>query len=158
LPPWAFKRRVRRPPTDPVNALLSLGYTFLLTRIVARCEAVGLETALGALHDYHPGRPSLACDLIEPLRVPVVDRWVLAVCNQQRLKPESFLTTKSGVKLEPGVFPSVLGWWEEHWAQNDCDAQLTNVVDLFLRSIRRLAAIVPTLADTRERGEGWAKS
>ena len=75
-PPWRFVQRVRRPPTDPVNALLSLGYTWVLTRTVARCEAAGLEVNLGGLHDYRPGRPSLACDLMEPLRVPAVDRWV----------------------------------------------------------------------------------
>ena len=85
LPPWQLSRRVRRPPTDPVNALLSLGYTLLLQRTLAACEAVGLDAALGSLHEYHPGRPSLACDLMEPLRVPAVDRWVIALCNQHRI-------------------------------------------------------------------------
>ena len=84
-PPWQFSRRVRRPPTDPVNALLSLAYTWLTNRATARIQAHGLEVALGALHEYHPGRPSLACDLIEPLRVPIVDRWLVKTCNRNEV-------------------------------------------------------------------------
>ena len=61
--------------------MLSLGYTWLLARTVARCEAEGLEVNLGGLHEYRPGRPSLACDLMEPLRTPAVDRWVVLVCT-----------------------------------------------------------------------------
>src|SRR5205085_1352949 len=71
-PPWTFPDRTRRPPTDPVKPLLSLGYTWLLGRVTARVEAAGYEPSLGGLHDYRPGRPSLGCDLIEPLRVPAV--------------------------------------------------------------------------------------
>ena len=64
--PWQFPGRRRRPPPDPVNALLSLGYTFLLQRAIACAEAVGLEIYLGGLHSYRAGRPSLGCDLMEP--------------------------------------------------------------------------------------------
>src|SRR4051794_19751513 len=73
-PPWSFRARARRPPTDPVNALLSLGYTWLLNRMNARAEAAGYEIYLGGLHEYRAGRPSLGCDLIESLRIPAVDR------------------------------------------------------------------------------------
>lgn len=70
----------RRPPsyarTGPANALPGLHCTFLLNRVHALCEARGLEIALGALHEYRPGRPSLPCHVMEPLRVPAVDRWV----------------------------------------------------------------------------------
>ncbi len=135
--PWTFQQRTRRPPTDPVNALLSLGYTCLSTRIVARCEAVGLETALGALHDYRAGRPSLACDLIEPLRVPVVDRWVLMLCNEQRLTPDCFRTVDGGVKLQPAQFPQVLAWWEEHWDEIAAAERITTEIDALVRFIRR---------------------
>lgn len=89
-PPWEFTVRSRRPPRDPVNALLSLGYTWLLTRTRTRLEAAGLEVNLGALHEYRPGRPSLACDLIEPLRVPAVDRWVLALLNRVECRRRIF--------------------------------------------------------------------
>lgn len=115
-PPWTFPGRRRRPPTDPVNALLSLGYTLLLQRVQARLEALGYEIALGALHDLHPGRPSLACDLLEPLRCQV-DRWVLAVCTSGQLTPEHFLPLDPtrGVRLQPAAFSSMLADWERHW-------------------------------------------
>ena len=123
-PPWVFTQRTRRPPLDPVNALLSLGYTWLLARTVARCEAAGLEVNLGGLHEYRPGRPSLACDLMEPLRAPAVDRWVVWLCNQNRVAPEDFLTGSDGVRLQPGRFPGILREWEEHWLSQQQEAEL----------------------------------
>jgi CRISPR-associated protein Cas1 len=122
--PWQFRQRVRRPPTDPVNALLSLGYTWVLNRTVARCEAVGLEVNLGALHDWRPGRPSLACDLMEPLRVPAVDRWVIATCNQGCVKAADFLAEGGGIRLQPDSFGRILSDWEKHWVRATQEAEL----------------------------------
>ncbi len=117
-PPWTFPGRTRRPPTDPVNALLSLGYTWLLTRATARAEARGYEIYLGGLHEYRAGRPSLSCDLIEPLRVPAVDRWVVAVCNQRELMPDRFREEEGGgFKLQPGSFGRTLHSWETYWGR-----------------------------------------
>jgi CRISPR-associated protein Cas1 len=117
-PPWQFPQRTRRPPTDPVNALLSLGYTWLLTRAVGRAESLGYEVYLGGLHDYRAGRPSLACDLIEPLRVPAVDRWVVAVCNGGVRQPDDFCSDDGGgIRLQPRIFGSTLQSWEAHWAE-----------------------------------------
>lgn len=88
-PPWKFSGRNRRPPLDPVNALLSLGYT-LAAHAVGRLAAQGgFENALGYLHSPAPGRPSLALDLLEPLR-PWVDEWVLSLCCEGRLKIDDF--------------------------------------------------------------------
>lgn len=79
-PAWGFAGRSRRPPRDPVNALMSLGYT-LVGHAVGRLAARdGFEITLGFLHTPASGRPSLALDLIEPLR-PWVDEWVLTVLN-----------------------------------------------------------------------------
>lgn len=113
--PWHFPGRVRRPPTDPINALLSLGYTWLTTRTGARIEALGLEVNLGALHEYRPGRPSLACDMIEPLRIPGVDRWVLAVCQQGIVTPSDFQKKEEGIVLQSKAFGRTLHHWEQHW-------------------------------------------
>ncbi len=137
--PWRFDQRTRRPPTDPVNALLSLGYTLLLNRILARCQAAGLEVNLGALHEYRPGRPSLPCDLIEPHRVGVVDRWVVELCNQMRIKPDDFVTQDGGVRLKPERFGTVLGWWEERWASQQFDKLVEQTVEAFMKGIRDAA-------------------
>jgi CRISPR-associated protein Cas1 len=123
--PWRFEGRNRRPPRDPVNALLSLGYTLLLSRVVAACEAAGLEVALGGLHAYHPGRPSLACDLMEPLRVPAVDRWVVLSCNQGRVSLDDFVSTEeAGTRLKPERLPAILQGWEQHWVDQGLEGQL----------------------------------
>lgn len=150
LPPFRFTQRVRRPPTDPVNALLSLGYTWLLTRTVARCEAVGLEVALGALHEYRPGRPSLACDLIEPMRVPVVDRWVLTLCNQKHVAPDSFVAENGGIRLQRDVFPRILASWEEHWSNGGHESSLDLAIQQLASKFRRLARNLPTGLDAPE--------
>lgn len=135
--PWQFRQRTRRPPTDPVNALLSLGYTWLLTRATARCEAVGLEVYLGGLHDFRPGRPSLACDLIEPLRVPAVDRWMLTLCNQGRVAPADFRAEGGGIRLQPGAFGRILRDWEEHWQTGGLERALEKLLAELLRLVRQ---------------------
>jgi CRISPR-associated protein Cas1 len=139
-PPWQFPQRTRRPPTDPVNALLSLGYTWLLTRAVGRAEAAGYEVYLGGLHDYRAGRPSLACDLIEPLRVPAVDRWVLAVLNGGVRRPDDFCPDGGGgIRLQPGVFGDTLRSWETHWVEQRqeevLEAWLEQLAEVLRRSI-----------------------
>jgi CRISPR-associated protein Cas1 len=67
---------------DPVNALLSLGYTLLANVVEAAVHVVGMDPYLGALHAPEPGRPSLVCDLQEEFRAPVVDALVVAAVNQ----------------------------------------------------------------------------
>ncbi|MCX7974423.1 MAG: CRISPR-associated endonuclease Cas1, partial [Candidatus Aminicenantes bacterium] len=74
-PSLGFSSRVRRPPTDPVNALLSLSYTFLHFEMVREIECLGLDPIIGFYHSFDYGRESLACDLVEPFR-PEVDRLV----------------------------------------------------------------------------------
>jgi CRISPR-associated protein Cas1 len=144
LPPWVFTQRLRRPPPDPVNALLSLGYTWLLARTVARCEALGLEVALGTLHEYRPGRPSLACDLIEPLRVPAVDRWVVTLCNQQQVTPADFVTADGGVRLQPKAFARILAGWEDHWTQGGHERSLDAVLQQLVQQLRQYGTGLPT--------------
>ncbi len=93
---FSFPRRSRRPPLDPVNAMLSFGYTLLLTTVVGATHVVGLDPYLGALHEPLPGRPSLACDLLEELRAPVVDLLVLGIVNRGALTPSDFVMGDEG--------------------------------------------------------------
>ncbi len=87
---WQFEKRVRRPPTDPVNVLLSFGYTLLAHHLEAAVEAVGLDPYLGCLHADSYNRPSLALDLTEEFRCIVVDSVVLRCLNSELIKPEHF--------------------------------------------------------------------
>jgi CRISP-associated protein Cas1 len=136
--PWTFAGRVRRPPTDPVNALLSLGYTWLLNRMIARLDAEGLEVHVGMLHEYRPGRPSLGCDLIEPLRVPLVDRWVIEACARAWVKPDDFVGGGGGVQLQKDAFSRVLGLWENAWLQNHGARQLEKRTNQFTATLRQV--------------------
>lgn len=78
---WQFSGRNRRPPRDPVNALLSLGYTLVGAEVATAVQEVGLDPALGFLHGVMPGRESLVLDVLEPLRAGV-DAVVLGLLDE----------------------------------------------------------------------------
>ncbi len=93
---FAFAGRSRRPPLDPINALLSLLYTLLVHDCRSALETVGLDPAVGFLHKERPGRPSLALDLMEELRPILADRLALSLVNRRQLGPGDFETQLSG--------------------------------------------------------------
>jgi CRISPR-associated protein Cas1 len=96
---WRFTGRNRRPPRDPVNALLSLGYTLLGAEMLRQVHADGLDPALGFLHGIVPGRESLVLDLIEPLR-PSIDGFVLDDLLERVLSPRHFtFSREDGCRL-----------------------------------------------------------
>lgn len=84
---FAFRVRSRRPPRDAANALLSFGYTLLSSEATHAVAGAGLDPSLGCLHAPEDGRPSLALDLTEEFRQPVVDRLVLHLANNRILSP-----------------------------------------------------------------------
>ncbi len=90
---FTFNGRNRQPPQDPVNALLSLGYTLMVQECAGVSEAFGLDAYVGFMHENKPGRVSLALDLIEPLRVAIVDRMVIAAVNRGEFTPQDFKST-----------------------------------------------------------------
>jgi CRISP-associated protein Cas1 len=87
-----FDRRSRRPPADPVNALLSLGYTLLGEAIGTALEIVGLDPYQGFYHAAKYGRPALALDLLEEFRGPVADSVALTLINKRMLGAEDFVS------------------------------------------------------------------
>ena len=93
---FAFTERSRRPPRDPINALLSFIYSLLVNECVAACEGVGLDPQVGFLHALRPGRPALALDLMEELRAPLADRFVLTLINRRQVKPDDFIERPGG--------------------------------------------------------------
>lgn len=97
-PSLGFSGRNRRPPRDPVNAVLSLGYTLLHAEAVLQTHAAGLDPFVGFLHDLDYGRESLACDLVEPQRAGV-DRLVLRLFRDRVLLPDHFRTVQGACLL-----------------------------------------------------------
>ena len=85
-----FSGRKRRPPPDPVNSLLSLGYTLLTYEAFSAVAAVGLDPYIGFFHADSHGSPSLALDTMEELRPAVVDTLVLGAINRGQLRREDF--------------------------------------------------------------------
>lgn len=109
-----FGGRSRRPPLDAPNALLSLGYTLLGTEIAGMLETSGLDPGLAFLHGFRFGRLSLAYDLLEEVRQPIIDRWVLTLFNRKQLSLEHFEARSGGVFLKREAFREVLKLYQKH--------------------------------------------
>jgi CRISP-associated protein Cas1 len=95
-PGFEFDGRNRRPPLDPVNALLSFVYTLLTNEVLTAIKVVGLDPYLGSLHTVDYGRPSLACDLVEEWRSFLGDRLVLTLINRRVISPGDFVYRPTG--------------------------------------------------------------
>jgi CRISP-associated protein Cas1 len=110
----SFQGRTRRPPLDPVNALLSFIYTLLVHDLRSALETVGLDPAVGFLHRDRPGRPSLALDLLEEFRPFFADRLVLSLINRRQVKGSDFLSLENGaVQLKNSARKDVLVAYQE---------------------------------------------
>lgn len=109
-----FKRRVRRPPTDPFNALLSLFYSLLAYNCASALSAVGLDPYVGFFHTDRPGRISLALDLMEELRPVMADRLVLSLVNLKMVNKKAFVKKENGaVLLSEDARKDVLSAWQQ---------------------------------------------
>lgn len=93
---FSFEGRQRRPPTDPVNGLLSFVYTLLRRDCESALEGVGLDPAVGFLHRDRPGRASLALDLMEEMRPYLADRLTLSLINKRRVRAGGFTKDEAG--------------------------------------------------------------
>ena len=93
---FPFQGRNRRPPKDPVNVLLSLAYTFLTKEVCSALEAESFEPYLGFLHGIRYGRKSLALDMMEEFRQPIVDRLVILLFNKRMIGKYDFDIPQDG--------------------------------------------------------------
>ncbi|MBK6842834.1 MAG: CRISPR-associated endonuclease Cas1 [Gemmatimonadetes bacterium] len=111
--PFRFEGRSRRPPTDPVNALLSFGYMLLVAELEGLIEGHGLDPYVGFFHQLRHGRSSLALDVLEGLRAPLVDRAVSSACNLTVVTPEDFEgDAAQGVRLRKDGLKRFLAHFE----------------------------------------------
>ena len=112
LPPrLRFITRNRRPPKDPVNAILSLGYTLLHAEAVLALYGGGLDPFIGFYHTLNFGRESLACDVVEPLRAEV-DRHTLGLFRDDKLTPDHFSSANDGCWLGKAGRATFYTEWE----------------------------------------------
>lgn len=110
----SFVRRSRRPPRDPVNALLGFVYGILLTEVIGAVDARGLDPQVGFLHRPRSGRPSLALDLLEELRPSVADRFSISCLARRQIRSEHFQVVGPGCYLSDEGRSTVLALYEEH--------------------------------------------
>jgi CRISPR-associated protein Cas1 len=121
----AFPGRRRRPPTDPVNALLSFGYTLLFNEIGSLLDGLGFDPYLGFFHKPDYGRPSLAADLLEEFRSPVIDRFTLNILNTRMFGAADFQlhAPSGGMHLIPEAMKRYFVAYEDYLSQNFRDAE-----------------------------------
>ena len=109
-----FSGRTRRPPRDPVNALLGFCYGMLVTECIGAAESVGLDYQMGFFHRPRAGRPSLALDLAEEFRA-LTDRFVVSLVRRRQIGLGDFdRTPGGGVYLSDGGRTRLIEAWEEH--------------------------------------------
>ncbi len=128
-----FTSRNRRPPKDPVNALLSFAYAMLTREWTVTLSAVGLDPYRGFYHQLRYGRPGLALDMMEPFRPLVADSTVLMAINNGEIKPDDFIHSAAGCNLKPAGRKRFIAAFERRLAQ-----EVTHPIFSYRISYRRL--------------------
>lgn len=145
-----FDGRNRRPPRDPINALLSLGYSLLSKDLTIICAGVGLDPYLGFYHQPRFGRPSLALDLMEPFRPLVVDSTVVTAINNRMVTPEHFVSAGDAVALTADGRKAFFRAYEQRM-----DQLITHPLFDYRVSYRRILEIQTRLLARCLTGEIW---
>lgn len=140
----SFAGRRRRPPTDPINALLSFGYTLVGFELTSLLDAMGYDPYIGFYHQLDYGRPSLALDLLEEFRVPAVDRLVLNLTNLRTLQKEDFVPDEEsgGLRLRREALAKFFRAYEGHLNRefkDEVSGETTTLRKSFRRQAERLA-------------------
>ena len=125
--------RQRRPPPDPINAVLSWGYTVLVHECVSALRLAGLEPMMGAFHKPRPGKPALALDLMEPFRPLVADSIAISTFNRDELTQGHFIQTAAGCSLTDAGRGAFFGAWGRRM-----DTEVTHPVFEYRLSYRRM--------------------
>ena len=112
-----FNGRNRRPPKDPVNALLSFTYALLVRAWTNTLSGVGFDPYRGFYHQPRYGRPALALDMMESFRPLIADSTVLQVINNGEIKSKDFVISSTGVALKPNARKSAIAAFERRMAQ-----------------------------------------
>jgi CRISPR-associated protein Cas1 len=148
LPAFQFERRTRRPPADPVNALLSFAYAMLTRSLTVTLSGVGLDPYRGFYHQPRYGRPALALDLMEPFRAIVADSTVIQVINNGEVGSRDFIMGGTGCALKPDGRKRFIAAYERRLSQ-----ETTHPIFGYRVSMRRLLEIQARLLGRALLGE-----
>ena len=128
-----FQTRNRRPPLDPVNALLSFAYAMLVREWTVTLSAVGLDPYLGFYHKPRFARPALALDMMEPFRPLVADSAVITLINNGEVRPEDFLHSAGACAMKEPASKALIAAFERRLEQ-----EITHPIFGYRLSYRRL--------------------
>ena len=145
---FSFMTRNRRPPTDPVNAMLSLAYALLVRAFRDTISSTGLDPYLGLYHRPRHNRPALALDLMEPFRSIVADSCVIQVVNNGEVRPGHFVHNGPACSLKPGGRKALIAAFERRLEQ-----ETTHPVFGYRVSMRRLMEVQTRLLARYFQGE-----
>jgi CRISPR-associated endonuclease Cas1 len=134
--PFDFRTRNRRPPTDPVNALLSFAYTLLVRAWSVALTAVGFDAFRGLYHQPRYGRPALALDMMEPFRPLLADSSVIQAINNGEVRPTDFIEAAGAVNLQADGRKRFIATFERR-----LDQEVTHPLFGYRVSYRRLLEI-----------------
>lgn len=111
---FKFETRTRRPPLNPINAMLSYIYAILSNDVASALETVGLDAYAGFMHTDRPGRISLALDIVEEFRAPIADRFVLSLINMKQITVKDFSYEDNGaVLIKEDSRKKIIKLWQE---------------------------------------------
>ncbi len=136
FPAFSFEKRTRRPPADPVNALLSFAYALLTRTWLTVLSAVGFDPYLGFYHHPRFGRPALALDMMEPFRPIIADSTVIQAINNGEVQAGGFLASGLAVSLKPAAKRAFIAAYERR-----LDQEVTHPVFGYRVSMRRLLEV-----------------
>ena len=148
LPPFRFEARNRRPPSDPVNAMLSLAYAMLTRHLSATLSTVGLDPYRGLYHAPRYGKPALALDVMEPFRPLIADSVVLSVVNTGEISATDFVAATTGTALTSTGRRRFIAAFERRLSQ-----ETTHPVFGYRLSMRRLLLLQSRLLCRYLQGE-----
>jgi CRISP-associated protein Cas1 len=143
-PDFYFEKRTRRPPLDPFNSMISLGYSVILNEIYGKLEGKGLNPYFGVLHQDHEKHPTLASDLMEEWRPVLVDSLALSLLNGHEIAAEEFYQEdyKPGVFLTKHGFKTYIAKLEEKFHTTskyisyvDYDVSFRRAMDLQIQQL-----------------------
>jgi CRISPR-associated endonuclease Cas1 len=147
---WAFDfaRRNRRPPADPVNALLSFAYAMLVRTLAVALQAVGFDPYRGFYHQPRYGRPALALDMMEPFRPLIADSAVLTAINNGEVQPKDFVHAAGAAALAPAGRKALIAAVERRLSQ-----EIAHPLFGYTVSYRRLLEVQARLLGRHLAGE-----
>ncbi|MCC7429516.1 CRISPR-associated endonuclease Cas1 [bacterium] len=139
---FGFKKRIKHPPPDPLNILLSFAYTLLFQNIFAFVSVVGFDPYKGFFHQTRYGHPALVSDLMEEFRAPIADSLVIQLINRKEIRDEHFLKDEKIALTKEGIEILVKAYAEKVHSKRDYKGMQLDFLQIIERQVRQFAKVI----------------